>query len=856
VVHLTAPAGSGKTILLRSWIAEAGLVESSAWVAVGPEQNDPQRFWISVTNALRGTTPGSKLVKALTAAPDLDGWEIVERLLTDLGRLNARIWLVIDDLHELRTDETLKQLELFVIRAPAPLRFVVATRHDLRLGLHRVRLEGELTEIRASDLRFTSADSRTLFEAAEVQLSDSALQMLSERTEGWVAGLRLAALSLRGRGDPERFAAEFSGTERTVADYLLAEVLERQPEEVRRLLLRTSVLERVCGPLADVLTGGSGGERILQELEEANAFVVSLDAGRSWFRYHPLFADLLQLELRRSEPRDLRALHTAAAEWFAEHGYFEDAIRHFQAAESWNQAARLLFDNNLSLRLNGHGATAHELLGRFPAGAVASDAELIALTAADAVTRGSVERAESQLGLATGRITSVPPDRRGRFEVSLAILRLILASRTGNLPAVVEGAQLLLSSAADASQRGADDDLRAVALISLGIGELWLHRVEEAERHLEEGVVLAHQTNHPYLETIALANWAMAGRVRSLAVGVERGMQAVELARRHGWSDIPPLYPAYVTLGTALVGQGRLDEGERWLEQAERLIRPDGEPTISMTLYIARGLLEGARGRARDALAAFRAAEQLALSIVTTHTLTTEARALGLHALLRMGNTKPVEEALAGMDQGEREGGDMRTVVAALRLAQGDPQAATVALGPVIDDSVPITNRFRLVDALLLDAIAKDALGDAAGASRSLERVLDLVEPDGAVVAFLVNPAPALLERHARRRTNHAALLAQILNLLAGKRSSPVHERSPLLEPLSESETRILRYLPTNLTVPEIADQTYLSVNTVKTHMRHLYGKLGAHNRGQAAERARALALLAPSAVRSPSRTP
>jgi LuxR family transcriptional regulator, maltose regulon positive regulatory protein len=247
------------------------------------------------------------------------------------------------------------------------------------------------------------------------------------------------------------------------------------------------VLERVCGPLADVLTGGSGGERILQELEEANAFVVSLDAGRSWFRYHPLFADLLQLELRRSEPRDLRALHTAAAEWFAEHRYFEDAIRHFQAAESWNQAARLLFDNNLSLRLNGHGATAHELLGRFPAGAVASDAELIALTAADAVTRGSVERAESQLGLATGRITSVPPDRRGRFEVSLAILRLILASRTGNLPAVVEGAQLLLSSAADASQRGADDDLRAVALISLGIGELWLHRVEEAERHLEEG---------------------------------------------------------------------------------------------------------------------------------------------------------------------------------------------------------------------------------------------------------------------------------------------------------------------------------------------------------------------------------
>ena len=176
---------------------------------------------------------------------------------------------------------------------------MLATRHDLRLGLHRLRLEGELTEIRAADLRFTVAEARALFEAAGVQLSDPALAPLYERTEGWAAGLRLAALSLAGHPDPERFAAEFSGSERTVAEYLLAEVLDRQPEQVRRLLLRTSVLERVNGELADLLTGGAGGERVLQELEQANAFVVALDARRSWFRYHQLFADLLQLELRR-----------------------------------------------------------------------------------------------------------------------------------------------------------------------------------------------------------------------------------------------------------------------------------------------------------------------------------------------------------------------------------------------------------------------------------------------------------------------------------------------------------------------------------------------------------------------------
>ena len=211
---------------------------------------------------------------------------------------------MIDDVHELRSAEGLRQLELLVMRGPPELRPVLATRHDLRLGLHRVRLEGELTEIRADDLRFTRDEAGALFEAAGIPLPDPALGLLYERTEGWAAGLRLAALSLAGHPDPDRFAAEFSGSERTVAEYLLAEVLDRQSEEVRRLLLRTSVLDRVNGDLADLLTGGSGGERVLRQLEQAGAFVTALDARRSWFRHHQLFADLLQLELRGSAPAE------------------------------------------------------------------------------------------------------------------------------------------------------------------------------------------------------------------------------------------------------------------------------------------------------------------------------------------------------------------------------------------------------------------------------------------------------------------------------------------------------------------------------------------------------------------------
>ncbi|HMD23188.1 MAG TPA: AAA family ATPase, partial [Streptosporangiaceae bacterium] len=203
VTEVSAPAGSGKTLLLRSWIGESGLAERAAWVPVQGEERDPQRFWLSVLGALRDTAAGSKLVRPLTAAPDLDGWAVVERLLTDLGGLEDRVWLVIDDVHELRSAEALRQLELLLMRAPARLRFVLATRHDLRLGLHRLRLEGELTEIRVADLRFTLEEARALFGAAGIALSDPALGSLYERTEGWAAGLRLAALSLAGHPDPD-----------------------------------------------------------------------------------------------------------------------------------------------------------------------------------------------------------------------------------------------------------------------------------------------------------------------------------------------------------------------------------------------------------------------------------------------------------------------------------------------------------------------------------------------------------------------------------------------------------------------------------------------------------------------------
>ncbi len=852
VTQIAAPPGSGKTSLLRSWVDEAGLADSVAWVAVHDTARAPQRFWISVADALRGTAAGAALVRPLTAAPDLDGWAVVERLLKDLASLDDRTWLIIDDLHELGPGDAQRQLELLVTLAPPQLRFVLATRQDVRLGLHRLRLEGELTEIRAADLRFTLDESRALFERAGVELSEPALGMLYERTEGWAAGLRMAALSLAAHPDPERFAAEFSGSERTVAEYLLAEVLEQQNEPVRRLLLRTSVLDRVSGELADLLTGDGGGERTLQDLEEAGVFVMSLDARRSWFRYHRLFADLLQLELRRTPPGEVTRLHRAAAGWFAEHGHPEDAVRQAQAAQDWRLAARLLADHSLGLTLEGRGGSVHELLAGFPADAAAADAELAAQLAADEVLQGSLEAAGRYLALAASQSASVSTDRRGHFQLELARLRMAVAEGHGDLPAAIKEAQTLL-----AAETGWED-LRAVALTRLGIAELWALRIDEAERHLEQAVALARRIRRPWLEVRAMAHWAWAASSRSAAPAIERitqaidrSTQAIKLAQAHGWTDEPVVAVAYLTLGAIRTWQLRLEEAETLLDRAERTLRVKTEPAAGLMLWQARGMLERARGRDTEALTAFQAAERPARLLVTAHPRPVPARAYMLQTLARLGQTGRAERILADLDEQQGNQGEMRIAAATLRLAKNDPLAAASVLAPVLDGSAPVTNIAWLVQAFLLEAIARDAVGDPGAADRALEQVLDLAEPDGILLPFLLFPAPGLFQRHARQRTAHASLLADIRGLLASKtRAAPSAMSQPPLVPLSNSEIRVLRYLPTNLSAPDIASELYVSPNTIKTHIRHLYEKLGTHQRSEAVTRARALGLLAPAGRR------
>jgi LuxR family transcriptional regulator, maltose regulon positive regulatory protein len=878
VTVVSAPAGSGKTVLLRSWISQAGLAERVAWVAAGREERDPQRFWLSVLGALRQTVPGAGLVRAVSAAPDVDGWGLVERLLEDLAALADPVWLVVDDVHELGP-EVLRQLELLVLRAPPRLRFVLAARHDVRLGLHRLRLEGGLAEIRAADLRFSLAEARELFAAAGIELPGTAAVLLHERTEGWVAGLRLAALSLAGHPDPERFAAEFSGSERMVAEYLLAEVLDRQSERVRRLLLRTSILDRVNGELAHLLTGDEGAERVLQDLEAAGAFVVALDAARSWFRYHQMFAGLLRLELRRAEPGEVTGLHQAAAEWLAGQGFAAEAVRQAQAAGDWGLAARLLAGHWPALRLDGQAATIHELLAGFPDQARAADAEVAVVAAADELVHGSLEAAERYLTLAERHAASVPQARRPQLGLLLGLVQLQVDRQRGDLPAVTEQAgklQAMAEAAETASAQydltptaraGLGADLSAVALINLGSTERWAAS-DDAPRHLERGVELARRIGRPYLEFTGLAYQATIRPDRSFARAAERGLQAVELARRHGWTGDPAFGVACFGLGAALAMQVRPDEAEPWVQLAERVFRTGAEPAAALGIRYLRGTLEQERGRDAEALAAFQAAESLGGRFVTPHYLALRARAQQVHSLLRLGQVERAEEVLARLSRQDREHGDARIAAAALRLAQGDPDAALTELAPVLDGPVGVGLGFRLVTAHALEAATRDALGDRAAAEIALERALDLAEPTGVLQPFLQAPVLGLVEHLSRHRTAHASLIAEIRSLLApagheGAGSRPMSRgglggivpprpTQPLLQPLSGSEVRVLRYLPTNLTMPEIARQLSVSPNTIRTHARHLYAKLGTRSRAGTVESARALGLLAPAGLRPP----
>ena len=626
ITVISAPPGSGKTSLLRVWARRSTNLRRVAFVSVERDEQDAQRFWSAVLDAIPRPTSsvGPETQPAATASLDAD--ELVDRILSELAEQVEPVVLIIDDVHELRSAEALRQLERLLGALPSAARLVLSSRRDPPIRLHQLRLADEVAEIRAADLRFTERETRELLAASGISLSHAGAAALYQRAEGWAAGLRLAVISLARHADPERFVAEFSGTDRAVGEYLMAEMLERQPGDVQSMLLRTSLVDRVNAELADLLAGRPGSEQMLLELEDANAFVVSLDAARTWFRYHHLLADFLRLELRRRLADEVPDLHRRAARWFADHGDAVEAVRHRLAAGDWPDAARLLADHLFSLTLDGQEGAIEVLLRLFPVGASADHPDLALAHAAVALAQGRLEEAATQLALAESEVQTIPQARRRRLAVAIASLRLALARRSGQFTEVIEQVNLLDATIADRSCT----ERMTRAAGSLADESRDRRDVVSAIRRCRAAPFRGRRArpgDRPALPRGRVSRSPSFPDNACLARGArERGRQAVALAERYGLGDRPILAPALGAVAFWAIWMGEFDEGEGALRRAWEVAEPQIDPAAAVLLHMVTGQLHAARGQHQAALEAFAAGAQAQSLLTGVHAFATPGR--------------------------------------------------------------------------------------------------------------------------------------------------------------------------------------------------------------------------------------
>jgi LuxR family maltose regulon positive regulatory protein len=851
VTVISAPAGSGKTSLLRAWADRSTDAPGVAFVSVDRDEQDAQRFWSTVLDAIRGPVASTERQTQPPPA-GVPGDELVDAVVSQLAAQAEPFVLVIDDLHELRSADGVAQLQRLLAVLPSSAHVVLSSRRDPPIRLHKLRLADDLAEVRADDLRFSESETRELLAASGISLSNAGAAALHERTEGWVTGLRLAAISLSGHPDPEHFVAEFSGTDRAIGEYLMAEMLEGQPSEVQSMLLRTSIVDRINRELADLLAGRSGSEQMLLELEDANAFVTSLDAQRTWFRYHHLLADFLRLELRRTSADEVPDLHRRAARWFADHRDIVEAVRQTQAAGDWPDAARLLADHLFSLTLDGNEGAIAVLLRSFPEGLSADHPELALAHAAVQLAHGRLEEAAAQLALAESHVKSAQPARRRGLTIAIASLRLALARRSGQFTDVIEQVSLLDSSIADESSGliAMSSELRGVAVMNLGIVEMWSGRLADADRHLAEGAELAQAIGRPYLEVACLAHRCFASKLVSVATARERGERVVALAERSGFDDRPILAPALAALGAVAVWMGEFDEGQDWLRRAWEVAEPEVDPAAAVFLHVTTGMLHAARRQHQSALEQFAAAAQTQALLTGVHALAPRITGWLAATQARLGMLDEARTTLSDYSADPERMGAIHAIdnaSAVIFMAEGNAAAALEALRDVQDTTQGV-HAFTLVETHLLAGIAHLDLRDQNAAAAAAEAALAAAEPDRLVFPFAMAGAAELLDALPRHQTAHGALLADIVTRLRDE-SVPSIDRKRLAqsEDLSPSELRVLRYLPTNLTRAEIASELYVSTNTVATHIRNIYSKLGVRDRSSAVRHARELRLLSTS---------
>jgi LuxR family maltose regulon positive regulatory protein len=865
-----APAGFGKTALLAHWARRDP--RPVAWLSLDDADNDPARFWRHAAAALDTVRPGvaDRVAALLQGGLQPTSFEaVVTTLVNQLAGVAEETVLVLDDYHLIQAPQVHQSLEFLLAHLPAPLRLVVASRADPPLPLARLRARGQLAELRERDLRFSPQEAAQLLRTTiGPDLPQAAVAVLADRTEGWVAGLQLVALSLQGRTDIAAFVEGFSGSHRYVLDYLTQEVLDRQPQPLREFLLQTAVLARLYGPLCQAVTGRADSQALLEQAERANLFLVPLDEVRGWWRYHHLFADLLRARLAQEQPDRLPGLHRAAAAWCEQHGLLDDAVRHALAAGDAAWAARLIEQHFDAMLWRSEDVTFRRWLQALPAELVRSRPRLCLAQAYGALLSGRLEAAEPLVADAERALAATAEEPYepsvGRalsllanLPAAIALAPALLACERGDAERTAEFAQQALTHLTDA-----DRTLHHFARYYLAVADWLRGRLAEAEQALAGLAAEQVAAGARYLAAL----YHYLGQVQRARGHLGAALRTYErtfgVASQDG-RPLPPAGIAHVDIAEVRYERGELDAALDHATQGVALSRQ-----LGWARQLAAGLallawIRHAQGDRAGALVAMREAERVQPSEAVVGLLNPlpalRARLALAHGQVADAARWVQQRGLTPDDQPSypREGEYL--VLVRVLLVQQAPERALGLLGRLHALAAAQGRTGSVIEARALQALARSAGGDQAGALAALAEALILGAPEGYLRVFVDEgpPMAALLHQllAGRRRERPAAAVPReyLARLVEAFEQAGLPVRAPagggvvvagLVEPLTARELEVLQLLAAGAPNRAIAEQLVVTLETVKKHLSHLFDKLGVANRTQAVARARQLGLL------------
>jgi LuxR family transcriptional regulator, maltose regulon positive regulatory protein len=842
---VSAPAGFGKTTLVGEWAAGCG--RPVAWLSLDHRDDDPSSFLTYLVAALRTIAPevGGEALVALQSAQTPPIESILTTIVNEISAVPDDFVFILDDYHVLDSKPDDEALLFLLEHLPPRMHLVIATREDPRLPLARLRAQGQLTELRAADLRFRPAEAAEFLKRATgLDLSAEDVQALEARTEGWIAGLQMAAISLQGLPDAAGFIRSFTGSHRFVLDYLLEEVLDREPVDVRTFLLRTSILDRLCGPLCDaVLCSPTGtGDGTLQAVERANLFIIPLDNERRWYRYHHLFGDLLRRRLEQSlSPDEVAELHVRASEWFERDGQLLEAFHHATAANDIERAGRLIDSDGMDLHLHSVLTPIRDWLASLPATVLDARPLLLVRSSTLALMAAQTTGVEEKLQAAERALHRAEPGEETRDLIGqIACARATLALTRYD-------PEEMAAQAHRAQEYLRPDNLsfRFAAAWTATHAHLFGGDRVAAARACRECVELAERSGEVFSRMLAAE---ALGKVQELdnqlPQAAESYREVLELA---GDQPLPNVEEAHLSLASISYQWNDLDAAEEHAQQSRQLARLYDraiDRSIASDVFLARVAL--ARGDVEGAAAMLAQAQRSAHDNAFVLRLP-EIAAAQILTLIRQGQ---VAAAARLATQYELPLGQARVLI-----AQGDPAAALALLEPVgqrTEDQGWADEQLRT---LVLQAVAQHALGEEERAARSLSDALALAEPGGFIRLFVDEGAPMadLLSAAAAQgsRPDYAGrILAAFQRETKGERpassapASPAAGPSAPAGPLTARELEVLRLVAQGLSNQEIGRQLFLALDTVKGHNRRIFEKLGVQRRTEAVARAGELGLL------------